>query len=181
MKKQTKVTESKQAAAQPAPMDPKAHTALFAQAMKLFTAGDYARAKEAFKIASNGPSPSVNESATMYARMCAQRLEKPKLELKTPEELYTYAVSLINAEKFQDAVPHLEKAVAASSQSHYLYALALCLGRSGAVAAAADHLRRAVAQDSSIRGLARGDSDFQPLLEHSALRELVTGDHGPAA
>lgn len=178
MKKPTKVSESKQTAA---PADTKAHTALFTQAMKYFTAGDYVRARDAFKEASNGPSLSVNESASMYVRMCLQRLEKPKLELRTPEELYTYAVSLINAERFREAVPHLERAVAANGQSHYLYALALCLGRSGSVDEAAVNLRRAVAQDSSIRGLARGDSDFQPLLEHSVLREALSGDGGSSA
>jgi tetratricopeptide (TPR) repeat protein len=173
MKKPTKAPEHKQAAAPP---DPKAHTALFSVAMKHFSAGDYSRAKEAFDLAARGPLLSVNESATMYSRMCAQRLNKPKIELITPEELYTYAISLINAERFREAVPHLEKAVSSSSQSHYLYALALCLGRSGSVDAAADHLRRAVSQDASIRGLARSDSDFQPLLEHAALRELVSSD-----
>ena len=178
MKKPTKVSETKVASGIPA--DPKAHTALFAQAMKHFSAGDYAAAREAFELAARGPVLSVNESALMYSRMCAQRLERPKLELKTPEELYTYAVSLINGEKFREAVPHLEKAVASSGQSHYLYALALCLGRSGAVSAAAEHLRRAVSQDSSIRAVARSDADFQPLLEHAALRELVTPD-GPAS
>lgn len=179
MKKPTKVSEPKAAAG--ASLDPKAHTALFAEAMKKFSAGEYAAAREAFERASHGPVLSVNESALMYARMCAQRIERPKLELKTPEDLYTYAVSLINAEKFRDAVPHLEKAVATSGQSHYLYALALCLGRSGAVAAAADHLRRAVSQDASIRSIARSDADFQPLLEHASLRELISGDSGASS
>lgn len=178
MKKPTKASESKQSAATQAPADPKAQTALFSQAMKHFTAGEYSKAKEVFSVAARGPVLSVNESASMYARMCAQRLEKPKVELKTPEELYTYGISLMNAERFAEAVSPLERAVAASSQSHYLYALALCLGRSGSVEAAADHLRRAVSQDASIRGVARGDVDFQPLLEFAALRELVSGDAG---
>jgi tetratricopeptide (TPR) repeat protein len=149
--------------------------------MKLFTSGEYARARDLFEKALRGPVPSVNESALMYSRMCAKRLEKPGLELRTPEDLYTYAISLINSERFRDAVPHLERAIASSGQSHYLYALALCLGRTGAVEAAADHLRRAVVQDASIRNVARSDADFTPLLEHSALRELVTGDGGTSA
>jgi tetratricopeptide (TPR) repeat protein len=181
MKKPTKAPESKQPAVSGVASDPKAHTAQFSQAMKLFTSGEYAKAKDLFEKAARGPVLSVNESSLMYSRMCTKRLEKPKLELKTPEELYTYAVSLINSEKFRDAVPHLERAVASSGQSHYLYALALCLGRSGSVDAAADHLRRAVTQDASIRNVARSDSDFTPLLEHSALRELVTGDGGSSA
>jgi len=179
MKKPTKATESKNASG--APADPKAHTALFAEAMKRFSAGEYAAARDSFELAARGPVLSINESALMYSRMCAQRLNKPRLELRTPEELYTYAISLINAEQFRDAVPHLEKAVASSGQSHYLYALALCLGRSGSVSAAADHLRRAVSQDASIRAVARSDSDFQPLLEHPTLRELVAGDGGASA
>lgn len=179
MKKPTKAPDSK--AASGTPSDPKAHTACFAEAMKRFSAGDFSAAKEAFELASRGPVLSINESALMYSRMCTQRLERPKLELKTPEELYTYAISLINAERFRDAVPHLERAVATSSQSHYLYALALCLGRSGSVGAAAEHLRRALSQDASIRAVARSDSDFQPLLEHAALRELVAGDGGASA
>lgn len=177
MKKPTKAPDPKQAS----PVDPKAHTALFAEAMKQFTAGNYAVAKEAFESAARGPLLSVNESAMMYARMCVQRIDKPRLDLKTPEDLYTYAISLINVERFREAVPHLERAVSVGGQAHHLYALALCLGRSGSVEAAAENLRRAVSQDASIRGLARSDADFQPLLEHSTLRELVAADSSTPA
>ncbi|MBI4889140.1 MAG: hypothetical protein HY821_00855 [Acidobacteria bacterium] len=157
-------------------MTSKAHTDLFARAMKLFSAGKYREALPYFENAAAGPLMSVNESAAMYRRMCEKRTQAAEVKLQTAEEYYTYGVSLLNARKWQEAKGPLETAVAKGGEPHYLYALALAEGMTGGVAAAAQYLRRAVAADGAIRGVARSDADFAPLLDHAQIREVLTGE-----
>jgi hypothetical protein len=183
MKKTVKHPEAKSAApaVSSAELDPKSHTAQFSEAMKVFAAGDYRNAKDLFDALSNGPLIQVNESAQMYSRMCLQRLNRERPELRSPEDHYNYGVSLFNARRFADAKASLESAVAKDPQPHYHYALALAEGMLGSIDASAAQLRLAIGKDHSIRGLARNDADFQPLMQHHQLKELVAGEHLPAA
>jgi len=184
MKKSAKTTDLKSTADHPASageMDSKSHTALFSEAMKCFTAGDYRKAKALFDQASKGPRLQVNESALMYSRMCGQRLERSNPELRSPEDHYNFAISLINSQKYQDAKPHLEAAISGRTMPHYYYALALVEGLLGAIPAAAQQLRRAIESDPSIRSVARNDVDFAPLLQHPQIREILAGEHAHGA
>ncbi len=153
--------------------DNRTHTDLFARAMKIFHEGDYAQAASLFEQASVGPLLGVNESAQMYARMCQQRMSRPSVELQTPEDYYNYAISLINARKYREARENLELATAASLQPHFFYALALVEGHLGSMDAAAAHLRRAIQMEPALRGTARSDPDFAPLLHNPKLREAL--------
>ncbi|MGC4049416.1 MAG: hypothetical protein QM757_07870 [Paludibaculum sp.] len=150
--------------------------------MKNFTSGDYRAAMEVFEQASQGPSISVNESAQMYKRMCRQRLDRETPQLKTAEDHYNFAVGLMNAGKFSDARKYLETAVDAGSESHHLYALAIVEGMpSFSSISAVRHLRKAIQGDRGLRNVARnGYADFQPLLQHAQIREVLAGDPQPA-
>jgi tetratricopeptide (TPR) repeat protein len=177
MKKATKQADSKQTGTKPpAPMDAKEQTGLFAQAMKLFTKGDYAGAKAVFSQAGAGPQISVCESARMYARICEQRLEQAKPELKTSEDYYTYAVAMINGRRFAEALIHLQKALSMGDGPHVRYALALASGLEGDVSGAAVHLQLAVEMDPSLRSFARSDADFQPLLKDPVIAQVLAGE-----
>jgi tetratricopeptide (TPR) repeat protein len=158
--------------------DSRSHTDQFARAMKIFSQGDYERAALMFAEASAGPLIGVNESAQMYSRMCQQRISRMSVELKTPEDHYNYAVSLINARKYSEARESLETAVEAGVQPHYCYALALVEGHLGAMDAAASHLRRAIQMDPALRGVARSDPDFAPLLHNPKLKEALAAVQG---
>jgi tetratricopeptide (TPR) repeat protein len=158
--------------------DSRAHTDLFAKAMKVFHQGDYQRAGVLFEQAAAGPLIGVNESAQMYSRMCQQRMSRATVELKTPEDYYNYAVSLINARKFREARENLETAVAAGPQPHFCYALALVEGHLGSMDVAASHLRHAIQMDPALRGLARSDPDFAPLLHNPKLKEALASVQG---
>jgi tetratricopeptide (TPR) repeat protein len=160
----------------PAELTPREHTDLFASAMKAFTAGDYRKAREMFAEASAGPVLSVNESARMYARMCEQRLARQAPVLKSPEDHYHYAISLMNAGEYRAALPHLEAALKGGESGDVLYALALATGLLGDINSSAAHLRRACQIDQSIRVLARNDADFHSLLQHRAVREVLDGE-----
>lgn len=157
-------------------LDSKAHTELFSNAMKRFAAGDYAAAKELFDQAAHGPVLSVNETALMYGRMCAQRIQRASPELSSAEDHYNYAVSLMNLRKVADAVPYLQKAVALGDAGHIRYALGLALGLQGDMPGAIANLQKAISLDPSVRGMARNDSDFQPLMQDHIVRELILGE-----
>ncbi len=173
MKKAVKQSETNVA------RDRRAHTEQFAEAMKYFHQGSFERAARLFEEAATGAHIGVNESAQMYARMCRQRLEQASVELKTPEDYYNYAVGLINARRFREARESLEKALAAGQQAHMVYALALVEGHLGSMDAAVTHLRQAIQMDPSVRGLARSDPDFAPLLSNARLREALAPAQGP--
>jgi tetratricopeptide (TPR) repeat protein len=173
--KKTAKTTAPRAAADTVPATPKEHTERFAEAMKLFNAGNFAEARRVFDLCAQGPEITVKESAQMYSRMCTQRLEKIQPVLKTAEDYYTYGVSLMNLQRHADALPHLQKAVQLGDGAHVRYALALASGLVGDMPGAVAHLEKAISLDPATRGLARSDSDFQPLLQDAVIRELVTG------
>jgi tetratricopeptide (TPR) repeat protein len=154
------------------------HTELFARAMKVFNQGDYAQAATLFEQAATGPLLGVNESAQMYLRMCQQRMSRPDIELQTPEDYYNYAVSLINARRYREARENLEHATAAGPQPHFCYALALVEGHLGSMEVAAAHLRHAIQMDPALRGVARSDPDFAPLLHNPRVKEVLASAQG---
>lgn len=176
--KKTAKTTAPQDAASTVPATPKQHTEMFAQAMKKFNAGAFGEARRLFGLCAQGPEITVKESAQMYSRMCAQRLEKQQVVLKTAEDHYTYAVSLMNLQRHSDALPYLQKAVQLGDGPHVRYALALASGLAGDMPGAVAHLEKAITLDPATRSLARTDIEFQPLLHDAVIRELVTGQRG---
>jgi tetratricopeptide (TPR) repeat protein len=62
-----------------------------------------------------------------------------------------------------------------------LYNLACCESLAGRTAEAIEHLRLAIARAERFRSLAAGDSDFDPIRDEPAFKELVAGRAaGPA-
>lgn len=174
MKKPGKTSKtSNPAPSQKASAPAKSQAELFSEAMRLFWAAQYDRAIPVFEQAARGRDISIAESAQMHIRMCRRRMESAKPDLKTPEQQHLYALSLINEQRFEDALPWLKKAVAGDPRGDYQYALALALGRTGQMADAADALRQALAADNSLRTTARNDPDFAPLLGDPAIREVL--------
>lgn len=155
-------------------LDRRGQTDLFAQAVQLFQKGEFQKAGAMFARAASGPAIGVNESAQMYLRMCEQRLGRAAVELKTPDDYYHYAISLINLRRYRDARENLETAAAAGPQPHYCYALALVEGHLGSIDTAATHLRQAIRMDPALRSVVRGDPDFAPLLQNAKMREALS-------
>jgi len=151
----------------------KPQSEVYSEAMRLFWAAQYKRAIPLFEQAAQGRDLSIAESAKMYVRMCLRRLESAQPDLKTPEQQHLYALSLINEQRFEDALPWLQKAVAADPRSDYQYSLALALGRTGQMADAAAALRQAIAADHGLRHTAKNDPDFAPLLGDPVIREIL--------
>ena len=172
-------TTSKPAAKGSADQGPSEHQLQldnFNRAVEAFHQRDFKKAKELFESAANGPAREVAFSARTHLRMCEQRLERDKVNLQSPEDFYAYATALVNRQQFAEAIPYLEKALAAHEADHYHYSLALCQGQTGNLDAAVRHLARAIDLSPRNRGLASTDSDFVELLRQPQIRELLQSE-----
>jgi len=147
---------------------------LYAQAMKLYQQGEFARAIEIFEQAAQGPSPEIAHLARVHKLASQRRLSQAKPKLQTPEEHYDYGIALLNERRLEEAEQHLLKALASLPQADYVhYALAICYGFKGAFDKAAEHLRKAVELRPENRVKARYDPDFEAFLRQPQLREIL--------
>src|SRR5215467_8368979 len=99
------------ATAAPRPIHPPDHLAAFEAAIKLFRARKFREARERFRGAINGLDRAIAHNAELHIRMCDRRLEEPVMSLKTSEEQYNYAITLINLRELGTARQHLHKAL----------------------------------------------------------------------
>jgi tetratricopeptide (TPR) repeat protein len=173
MKKSAKTDETQTGGTLEPFTDARSHTECFAQAAKLFSQGDFAKAREIFQRAAHGPVLSVNESASMYVRMCEQRLDRQWQEVATSEELYSRGMALLKQRRYTEALSSLEAAQRAGETARVRYALALATGNIGDAGAAARHFKRASELDPALCETARHDAAFQPLIQFPELREAI--------
>jgi hypothetical protein len=105
MKKPAKTNEPQTGGTLEPLTDERSHTECFAKAAKLFSQGEFAKARDIFQRAAHGPVLSVNESASMYVRMCEQRLDRQRQETATPEELYNRGMALLKQRRWRRSKP----------------------------------------------------------------------------
>lgn len=150
-------------------------TRLYDKAMKLFSSGDFARARETFDQVVAGPSSDIAHAARMHRSVCDRRLESGEVVLEGPEEHYNYAIALINRRRLSEAQDHLMKALDAkpARTDHIHYAMAICFGLQGDLRKAAEHLQRAIALDPRNRASARNDPDFESFASAPEIRQLL--------
>ena len=151
----------------------KAQTDTFNKAMESFHQRDFKKAKDLFAQAADGPSREMGYAARTHLRMCEQRLTKAEVRLEAPEDLYTFAVTLMNRLDFAGAQSYLQKAINTSEADHYHYALAICLGHTASIDQAVQHFRRALELQPKNRALALSDPDFSELARNPQIRELL--------
>lgn len=154
--------------------DSKTQTGLYDQAVRAFQSGGYASALSLFEQAATGPLREMAHSARLHARMCAKRLARPDMSLRTPDEHYDYAIALINERRLEQAERHLLLAIAQTPKAdHLFYALALCRGLGGDLQGAHGNLKRAIELQPRNRATARNDPDFAEIGQLSPLAELL--------
>lgn len=157
-----------------APPDAEAQSELYEQAVRAFHNGSFALAKALFERVAKGPSREMAHSASLHAKMCAKRLTRPDVSLRTADEHYDYAVALMNERRFEQAERHLLLALAQTPKAdHLFYALALCRGLCGDLQGAYVNLKRAIELQPRNRATARNDPDFAEIGQLSPLVELL--------
>jgi tetratricopeptide (TPR) repeat protein len=147
---------------------------VFEKAIGFFRGQEYARARKLFEEAAAGPSRVMAHSARLHMRMCEHRMEPDKPVLSSPEDLYNYAIALINRRELDTAEQQLKQALGQMADGDHLhYALALCRGLIGDFQGAYLHLKKAIELQPRNRLTARNDPDFHPFAHHSPIRDLL--------
>jgi tetratricopeptide (TPR) repeat protein len=142
----------------------------------------FEKAKGHLQKVLTGPNKSLADRAKVHLQTCDQRLEKPALQLKTSEEHFDFAVSLINTGDYVTAREHLEKLLKQQPKMDYvLYGLAALSCLTGHVEEALKTLDEAIQVSPALRFQARNDSDFQNLAEDPRFTELLYPDPGAEA
>lgn len=92
-------------------------------------------------------------------------------------ELWAPLVPLYQAGNYAEAADRgLELSEANPEYTGLLYNVACCESLAGRTEDAIEHLRRAIERSDRYRALATGDSDFDPIRDDAAFKELVNPD-----
>ena len=156
---------------------------VFDAAIKLFHAKNFQEARERFLVSMAGGDRGISHKSELHVRMCDRRLEEQAVVLRTADEHYDYAITLINERKLSAARQHLIKGLEQQPEAdHIYYALALCDGLSGDLHGACENLKRAIEIQPRNRIAARQDADFagianQPPLDRLLFPEKLRGPY----
>jgi glyoxylase-like metal-dependent hydrolase (beta-lactamase superfamily II) len=89
-------------------------------------------------------------------------------------ELWDSVRPLYEAGKYEEAADRGRELLEARPDQAYLfYNVACCESLAGQTSEALEHLRRAIEMWEGCRGMAKGDSDFDPIRDEPAFEELV--------
>jgi hypothetical protein len=93
-----------------------------------------------------------------------------------PELWWDSARPLYEEGRYAEAADRGRELIADRPDQPYLYYnVACCESRAGRTGDAVEHLRRAIEMWDGCRGMARQDSDFDPIREEPAFQDLVGG------
>ena len=156
----------------------------YERAVRLLYRQQFEQAREAFEkvISADGGDKEINERALTHIRLCQNKMARRQPVLKTTEELYNVAITLINDGRIQESIKHLNRALKRSPKCDYvIYALAVCYCRLGNRDRALKHLKLAIDLKVENRFLAQRDTDFEPFMRDSRFASLVFPEEPPEA
>jgi len=150
---------------------------LYGEAIRLFYAQKYDRADALFRKIIQGPDRTLAHHAQVHSNICAGRLRQPQVYLRTVEDHYNYAVTMMNARKLEEATQHLETALRLAPQAdHIHYAMAATQALRGNPEGAYQRLKTAIELEPGNRQRARADADFLGILGYPPLVALLRLD-----
>ena len=144
------------------------------EAVRVFQSQKFERADALFQKVLEGPNRTLAHHAQVHSQICQKRLRPPEVRLKTADDHYNYAVTLLNERRLEEAARHLETALHMAPRADHLhYALAATQALQGNPQGAYERLKTAIALQPRNRALARGDSDFIGILEYPPVALLL--------
>jgi predicted Zn-dependent protease len=151
---------------------------VFERAMAALQRHEYRKALAEFEaLQQRFPTESaLLDRARGYAALCQRELSRSSHAApQTTEERLTAATAALNNGEDQRA-EQLIAQVLAEAPRHELghYLLAVVHARRGAVAAALDALRQAIAVSPEVRAQARHDADFESLRGHDTFERMMS-------
>jgi tetratricopeptide (TPR) repeat protein len=148
---------------------------LYEEAIRLFYSQKYDRANALFQKIMQGPDRTLAHHAQVHANICAARLQRqPEVPLRTVEDHYNYAVTMMNVRKLEEATQHLETALRLAPQAdHIHYALAATQALRGNPEGAYQRLKTAIELEPGNRQRARADADFLGIMGYPPVVALL--------
>ncbi len=136
----------------------------------------YAQAAARFTKAMEGPDVALKHSATVYLKICQQRIQTEP-EPKSVEDRYNAAVAFINDRRLEDADRLLRLALKRDPKgAHLHFALGVAGTLSGDIPGAVSSIGRAIELDPQNRILALRDSDLAALRSNPAAASLFSNE-----
>lgn len=148
----------------------------YSLAMKSFHKKDYVKAKEGLSsFEKDFPEErELIDRVHMYLQICENRLNPPKVTLKTLEDYVRNGINLLNQGRFAESLKSLGNAHAKKPKdAKILYTMADVSCLMDDHDACLDFLSQAVALDSSLAVLAWNEKDFEPLKEDARFLEIT--------
>ena len=148
--------------------------ALYEAAVRLMQDGKYDKAHAAFdKMLASSPG-DLADRIRMYINACLLKVQKGKVTFQSHEERYDYAISLLNAGRYDEAREHFRAILAENDRADYaFYGLAILASIAGDSHQCLDHLTEAIRQNPLNRIQARADSDFQDMADDPRFTDLL--------
>ena len=148
---------------------------LYEEAIRLFYSQKYDRANALFQKIMQGPDRTLAHHAQVHANICAARLQRqPEVHLRTVDDHYNYAVTMMNIRKLEEASQHLETALRLAPQAdHIHYALAATQALRGNPEGAYQRLKTAIELEPGNRQRARADTDFLGIMGYPPVVALL--------
>jgi tetratricopeptide (TPR) repeat protein len=173
--KDAKSSTTKKAAPAPA-VDPGRKQALesYTSALKLMQDGKFEKAQAAFeKLLAHCPA-DIAERARLYLSACIRQMQEHGTRFNTIEEHFDYAVSLLNQGLYDDAREQLEEILKKNKACDFaLYGLAVLNSMTGQTEKSLENLSEAIRLNPQNRIQARGDADFQDIMDDPRFTELL--------
>jgi tetratricopeptide (TPR) repeat protein len=149
---------------------------IYAEGVDLLNQRKYSQAAARFTKATEGPDAGLKHSATVYLRICQQRMQSEP-EPKTVEDRYNAAVAFLNDRRLEDADRLLRLALKQDPKgAHLHFALGVAATLSGNIADAVSSIEKAIELDPQNRILALRDSDLAALRSNPAAASLFAND-----
>ncbi|MDA1236545.1 MAG: hypothetical protein O3A53_17305 [Acidobacteria bacterium] len=153
-----------------------AQQSIYVEGVDLLNARKYSQAAVRFGKAIEGPDVALRHSATVYLRICQQRMQSEPAP-KTVEDRYNAAVAAINDRRLEDADQLLRLALKQDPKgAHLHFALGVAATLSGDITGAISSVERAIELDPQNRILALRDSDLAALRSSPEAASLFAAE-----
>jgi tetratricopeptide (TPR) repeat protein len=146
----------------------------YTAALKLMQDGKFEKAQAAFeKLLEHCPA-DIAERARLYLAACIRQMQEHGTRFTTIEEHFDYAVSLLNQGLYEDAREQLEEILKKNRTCDFaLYGLAVLNSMTGQTEKSLENLSEAIRLNPQNRIQARGDADFQDIMDDPRFTELL--------
>ncbi len=149
----------------------------YEKALNYFFKENFAEAKKILEkiISSEEEEKELIKKAKVYLRLCEQRLNPPKPELKNAEDQINYAVYLLNKKEFEEAEKALLKALKldTNQKGRISYLLSVLYALKNEEEKSIQFLKEAIKIDPIYKIYASTNTDYINLYKNKEFKKLV--------